>query len=178
MSNATKRIVLLFGSGSDDKRSGALATEHSQLATLLEEATGAVEVSVISLGLSRSIDGTSDHIRVDESGRSVVNRVLAVFGAFAVRARFTTFPIGRLLNSLGPVDQGRVFWRSVRRNPEAMRALQSADVAIATDLTSTKTAWLAVHRGWVDSAFYDHRSASAGISLHLPSGARSGLGGR
>ncbi len=47
--------------------------------------------------------------------------------------------------------------------------LQSADVAVATDLSATRTAWLAVHRGWVGDGIYDHRSASVGISWQLPS---------
>jgi FAD/FMN-containing dehydrogenase len=164
-----RRIVLLFGSGIDAERSTALASEDSQLAVILRSATEPVDVSVISLGLSRMIAGTSEHLRLDGSGRSPTDRLLAAVGASAVKARFSAFPLGRLLNSLGPVDPGRIFWRTVRRNPDAMRLLRDADIAIAADLAATKTAWLAVHRGWVGDALYDHRSASVGISLRLPS---------
>ncbi len=164
-----KRIVLLFGPGTDADKSGALPSESSQLTLLLKDATDPVEVSVISLGLFRTIEGTSEHIRLDESGKSVSDRLLAAVGAFALKAQLANFPLGRLLNSLGPVDPNRVFWRTVRQHPDAMRLLRSADVAIATDLTATKTAWVAVHRGWVDDTFYDRRSASLGISWQLSS---------
>lgn len=167
-----QRIVLLFGSGIDAERSAALTSESSQLTLLLRSATGPVEVSVISLGLSRTIGGTSEHIRLDDSEQSFTDRLLTAFGAIALRTRFASFPLGRLLNSLGPVDQGRVFWRTVKRHPEAMRLLKSANCAIATDLAATKTAWLAANRGWVDEAYYDRRSASVEISLQLGSAAK------
>jgi len=165
----TQRIVLLFGSGSDAETSAALASESSQLAVLLQGATGPVEVSVISLGLSRKIAGTAEHIRLDDSRSGLADRLLTAVGAFALRRWLATFPLGRLLNSLGPVDPGRVFSRAARRHPEAMQLLHSANVAIATDVPSTKLGWLAVHRGWVDDAFFDHRSASVGVSWQLPS---------
>lgn len=164
-----QRIVVLFGSGTVGGSLGTLAAESSRLASLLRNTSEPVDVSVISLGLSRTITGVSEHIRLDDSGRSAADRILSGLGAFALRSRFATFPLGRLLNSLGPVDQGRVFWRTLRRHPEAMRLLKSVDVAIATDLVAMKTAWLAVHRGWVDDAYYDHRSASVGMSWQLPS---------
>lgn len=165
----TRRVVLLFGSGNDGAESSALASESSRLASLLESATGPVEVSVVSLGLSRAIAGTTEHIRLDESGRSVTDRLLTAVGAFALKARLAAFPLGRLVNSLGPVDPSRVFWRTVRRHPQAMSLVTSANVVIATDLAATKAAWLAVHRGWVDNAYFDTRSAAVGVGWQLPS---------
>ena len=164
----TRRIVLLFGAGIDSQSSGALSSESSQLAMLLHGATEPVEVGVLSLGLSRSIPGTSEHIRLDGSRPSVTDKVLTFVGAVALKRRFATFPLGRLLNSLGPVDQGRVFSRTVRRHPAAVRLLQSADIAIAADVAATKLGWLAVHRGWVDEAYFDLRSASVGVTWQLP----------
>lgn len=162
------RVVLLFGSEVESEKTAALASESSQLALLLAHATGRVDVSVISLGHSRTITGTAEHVRLDESGLSITDRVLATVGAFSVRRWCASFPLGRLFNTLGPVDQGRVFWRTVRNNSSAMRLLKSATVVIATDAATTKTAWLAVHRRWVDDAFYDQRTASVGISWQLP----------
>ena len=166
--NNEPRIVVLFGSGIDAERSAALASEASKFASLLKAAEERVDVTAISLGVARSIAGTSTHVRLDESRPSLTDRLLAALGAFKVKEALAAFPLGRLLNSLGPVDQSRVFWRAVRQNPEALRLLKSADVAIATDLPATKTAWISVRRGWVDDAFYDHRSASVGISWQLP----------
>lgn len=168
-----QRIVLLFGPGPEAETSTALALESSQLVSLLKGASPAVDVGVISLGLSRTIPGTSGHIRLDGPVSSFTDRALKAVGAYALNKQFATFPIGRLLNSLGPVDPNRVFWRAVKRHPEAMRLLKSANIAVATDLAATKTAWLAVHCGWVDDAFYDRHCASVGISWQLPSGAES-----
>jgi hypothetical protein len=88
--------------------------------------------------------------------RAILDRVLRAMGAYALRDRFSRSPIGRLLNSLGPVDQGRVFWRAVRNDRGALTTLKSADVVVASDLAAAKTAWIAVHRGWVREATYDH----------------------
>ena len=163
-----QRVVLLIGSANDAAESASLASESSRLAMLLDSATGPVDVSVISLGLSRTITGLAEHIRLDESGRSAADGLLTAVGAFALRAFLASYPAGRLLNSLGPVDPSRVFWRAVKQQPAAMRCLASANVVIATDAATTKTAWLAVHRGWVDDAYLDHRSASVGLGWQLP----------
>jgi len=168
-----QRIVLLFGPGLEAETSTALALESSQLVSLLKGAHGAVDVSVISLGLSRTISGTSEHIRLDGLGRSFTDRLLTAVGAFALEAPLAAFPLGRLLNSLGPVDPNRLFWRAVKGHPDAIRLLKSANIVIATDLAATKTAWLAVRRSWVDDAFYDRHCASVGISWQLHSGAKS-----
>lgn len=162
------RIVLLFGSGNDSPSSVALASESSTLARLLGDAAGPVDVSVISIGLHRTVAGSAEHIRLDQATRSKADRALAIVGAFALRRWFASFPLGRLLNSLGPVDQGRVFSRTVRRDADALRVLRSANTVIATDVESTKLGWWAVQRGWVDDAFYDHRSSSVGVSWQLP----------
>jgi len=163
------RIVLLFGSGVETQNSVALAAESSKLRQFLEHSARPVDVSVISLGLRRNIPGSADHVRLDDSTRSATDRLLAILGAFALRRWFATFPLGRLLNSLGPVDQGRVFLRTAKRHAHAMRLLRSTNVVIATDVESTKLGWTAVHRGWVDDAFYDYRSAPVGVTWQLPS---------
>jgi hypothetical protein len=84
-----------------------------------------------------------------------------------VRDRLARSPIGRLLNSLGPVDQGRLFRRAVRSDSEAMAMLRAADVAIAADLAGVATAWTAVRRGWVSEAYYDHRASAIGSAIAL-----------
>lgn len=135
---------------------------------LLSDTNGPSVVNVISLSFWRRIPGVSEHIQLDDSDPGIADRLLAMTGVFAIRRWFETFPIGRLLNSLGPVDPSRVFWRKVKRNARALHLLKSANSVIATDLATTKTAWLAVHRNWTNSGFYDHRTASVGISWQLP----------
>jgi len=172
----SQRIVLVFGSGTDAQSSTALASDSSELALLLKRSTGPLNIGVVSLGISREIAGTSEHIRLDDAGAGLADRLLRAVGAFALSAWFARFPIGRLLNSLGPVDQGRVFWRAVRRQPDAMRLIKAANVVIATDVPATKTAWIAARRGWVTDAFYDHRSASVGIDWQLPASTKAPQG--
>lgn len=90
---------------------------------------------------------------------ALLDRMLARIGAPALRDRLARTPLGRLLNSLGPLDQGRVFWRAIRRHPEGLRALREADAVYAVDLSAVKAGWIAVHRRWVAEAYYDHAGA-------------------
>lgn len=54
---------------------------------------------------------------------------------------FQKFPAGRLVNSLSPLDQSRVFWRAVRADPAVRSALEQCDVLIAVDLAAVRAAW-------------------------------------
>src|SRR5690606_23793632 len=110
--------------------------------------------------LNRSFQGTGSHIDLGDQRPGLIDRVLVMLGAYALRQKFATFPLGRLLNSLGPVDQGRVYWRAVRRNNDALALIKASDIAIAADMPAVKTAWLAARRKLVGQAFYDHRAAS------------------
>lgn len=103
--------------------------------------------------------------RVVGPSRASLDRVLRALGAYALRDRLSRSPIGRLLNSLGPVDQGRVFWRAVRNDRGALATLKSADLVVASDLAAAKTAWIAAHRGWVREAIYDHAARGYLASL-------------
>lgn len=165
-----EKVVLLFGHGTSQAPSAALVSESSHLEELLSKRENSLEVSVVSAGVTRSIAGTVEHIRLDSILRTGLDRVFAALGMYALKSRLDAFPLGRLLNSLGPFDQSRVFWRAVKRHPQALRLLEAADTVIAVDLAATKTAWLALHRRWVDRAFYDPRSASVGVDWHVPTG--------
>lgn len=154
------RIALFVGADGDTVPAGILESESTPLAKLLSESvdTGGVELTVISLGTSRTFVSAAVHIRLEHAPMSAIDKILKALGAYALRERLDTFPVGRLLNSLGPLAPSRVFWRAMKQHPEALRLLESSDIAIATDLESTKAAWIAVHRGWVDNAYFDHRA--------------------
>lgn len=154
----TVTVVLLVGAEGDAPQGAVLGSEATPLASLLAEHGDALDLVVVSLGTSRAFAGAAAHLRLDDGGLSPLDRLLAAVGAYALHTRFDTFPIGRLLNSLGPVAPSRVFWRTLKRRPNALSALRAADVVIASDLETTKAAWIAVHRGWVESAHYDHRA--------------------
>lgn len=152
------RVVLLVGADGDAPQGSVLGSESTPLAKLIADAGGAIELNIVSLGTSRSFPGAAVHARLDHLPRSRADRLMRTVGAYGLRERFETFPIGRLLNSLGPLAPSRVFWRGLRQQPRAIQLIRACDVAIATDLETTKAAWLAVHRGWVDDAYYDHRA--------------------
>lgn len=166
---ATTTIVLLFGSPVDAGRVSVLSSESSRLHTIIDEASGAVNIDLISFGPEKVVAGLRNVIHLKGKAESPIDASLRVLGAFALRRKFATFPLGRLLNSMGPVDPGRVFWRAVRRDSAAMEMIRCADVAIAADLPAAKTAWIALRKGFVDVAHYDPRSASlAGAIAKLP----------
>lgn len=167
-STARTRVLLLFGSGGDADRSAALDSESSVLAQLVTATDEAVHVAVVSRSPSRQIPGVAEHVHLDVPAQGATDRILTRVGAFALSRRLSSSPLGRVLNSLGPVDPSRVFWRAVRKNSRAMTLLKSADTVIAGDLAATKAAWIALHRGWVGNAYYDPRSGAVGLSWHLP----------
>ena len=67
-------------------------------------------------------------------------------------------PAGRLINSIGPLDPGRVVWRSLRGDREARRLLEGSDLLIAADSTAVMAAWHARRRHWVGEARFDPRA--------------------
>ncbi len=155
-------IVLLFGSEADAGAVSAVSSDRSRLQTIVDEAPGAVDVHLISFGPVRAKSKITSQVNLGGSSKSSLDIVLRAFGAFALRRKFASFPLGRLLNSLGPVDQGRVFWRAVRRDAAAWATISSADIAIAADLPAAKTAWIVRHRNIVKEAHFDPRSAEFG----------------
>jgi hypothetical protein len=160
-----KNVLLLIGGVPNSSAGATLSGETSYLGALLHDHVGGFELSVVSLGFARDVAVVSRNIVLDRSRLSLVDRALHAMGARALYARLATFPLGRLINSIGPLDQGRVFWRHVRRDSSALAALKNADVVVAADLAAVKTAWIAAKRGWCTHAEYDTRAYGLGISF-------------
>ena len=152
------RVVLLVGVEGDSPQGAVLSAEATPLGRLLAQPDRTVELVMVSWEGQGSLDGVAVHAVLDPSAPPAADRVLRALGVYALRNWLEGHPIGRLFNSIGPIDPSRVFWRAVKKHPEALSLLRSSQVAIATDLETTKTAWIAVHRGWVDDAHYDHRA--------------------
>lgn len=155
---SSRRVLLLVGSGADVTQRAVLETESTPFGKLLAQHGGAIELNMVSWGVEGPFEGMVVHARLEQASRPAADRLLRAVGVYSLRRRFERFPIGRLLNSIGPVAPSRVFWRAMKQHPEALHLLRSSDIAIATDLESTKAAWIAVHRGWVDDAYFDHRA--------------------
>ncbi|EPR76620.1 hypothetical protein ADILRU_1105 [Leifsonia rubra CMS 76R] len=160
-----KNVLLLIGGVPNSSAGATLSGETSYLEALLNDHVGDIELSVASLGFARDVAVVSRNIVLDRSRLSLTDRVLHASGARSIYARLATFPLGRLINSIGPLDQGRVFWRHVRRDSSALEALKNADVVVAADLAAVKTAWIAAKRGWCTHAEYDTRAYGLGLSF-------------
>lgn len=164
MTASAHRVVVLFGSSKLASSGSSLSTEASRLHALLRDHP---EVTVITRGSGRTFPG-SRHIDLASAPPSLLDRAIGRFGGDRLLARFRMFPLGRLLISLSPLDEGRVFWRSIKASADAREILRGADVAIAADAAGVKTAWLARRRSWVKSAFYDHRAGGFGATFQAP----------
>jgi hypothetical protein len=156
------RVTVLYGAGVASAPFAALSTERSLLEQLLDDTDGHVELHVVSSGLAEAPLPAAVHVDVGDDAPGPFDRLLTGLGARTLRARLARFPLGRLLNSMGPLDPGRMFWRAVRRSPAALAAIRSSDIVYAADLASVKTAWIAVRRGWVREGRYDHRASALG----------------
>ncbi|MEO7146803.1 MAG: hypothetical protein ABIW81_08665 [Terrimesophilobacter sp.] len=166
----TVSVVLLFGSDVDAGHVSTLPSERSRLQSILDDSAEEVEVNLVSFGLTRRPAGVRTHINLKGHAPGPIDAVLRAIGAFTLRKTLSKFPIGRLLNSMGPVDPGRVFWRAVRRNNNALNIIRRADIAIAADLPAAKTAWISLRKHFIAEAYYDHRSASFGVTDTPPTG--------
>jgi|GEM_PF-3212038 len=111
-------------------------------------------IEVIGVDLDLRAPGES-YLAVPVDGYT---RLLRRLGAQGIYQRLAQFPAGRLLNSVGPLDPGRVTWRSIRRHADARRWISRADLLIASDDESVMSAWHARRRGWVPEARFDPRS--------------------
>lgn len=136
----TLRVVAIVGSSSDPDQLFRSAFGDESLEDVLAEASGrAVHVDLVTWSPS-STRPFDLHIGSGEE-QPVFDRILARVGAIRLNAFLRRYAAGRLLSSLSPMDQSRVFWRTVRRNPKAMAKLKSADVLLAVDLPAVRVAW-------------------------------------
>jgi hypothetical protein len=150
----TRRVVLLYAATADP------AAAITSLGESLVPAFGAAlgdDVTVDAIVLSAppaALEGVGTVLTLADGPVSALDRALRAVGAPALRDRLARSPAGRLLNSLGPVDAGRVFWRSLRLRPDAL-ALTGPDViVVAGDLAATRAAWMLHRRGAASRALW------------------------
>ncbi|QYH35605.1 hypothetical protein [Salinibacterium sp. M195] len=164
-----KKVLVLIGGVPNSSAGATLSGENSYLKTLLAENSGEIDLSVVSFGFPRDAEALNQSIVLESVNKPLLDRLLNAVGARALYARLATFPIGRLINSLGPLDQGRVYWRHLRRDPAARAALKGSDIIVAADLAAVKSSWIAHKRGWCSRAEYDTRASGLGLAFATPS---------
>lgn len=159
-----RRVTLLYASGFESGHGSSLATESSRLSEVLARPEGVAAIDIISVGIAQRVAHHGEHVDVSDVDAGLFDRLVRALGGEWLRRRFAQFPLGRLLNSMGPLDAGRTFDRRVRRSTSALAAVRDADVIIAVDSAGVTTAARALRKRWVTEAYYDSRSAALGLS--------------
>lgn len=153
------RVVAIVGSTTDPDQLfrsaiGDEALDHA-LASVTERDIQLELVSWLpSSGSERciSVGGTNRR-------EPIADRFFSIIRGKQLHGVLQKVSVGRLINSLGPLDQSRVFWRAVQMNDAALSALASADVLIAVDLPAVRTAWKIRHRNESCDAYFGLSSA-------------------
>lgn len=138
---AELRVGVLVGSNTDPDQVIRSAVGGESLVSALSRASGRTVHTVVITCVPSSDYPEGHVVRRDGHPFSLVERLLGVSILQRIYDALQRFPIGRLINSLGPLDQSRIFWRAVRKDPVVLSALQSCDVLVAADLAAVKTAW-------------------------------------
>lgn len=157
------RVAVLYGSGFESGHGSSLATESSRLGEVLSRPEGVAAVDIISVGMPARPLRRGQHLDLSDVAPGAWDAVVRRFGGERLHRHLSTTPFGRLLNSIGPLDAGRVFTRRVRRSPAARAALRRADIVIAVDSAGVIVAATALRRRHVREAYYDTRSAVVGL---------------
>lgn len=155
-------VVILCGSPGWSSALRA-ASSGRRLDELFSDATGdAVDVIVVSTQDEQDPPAGAQTIVVSAVGRTGgLDGILARVRLTRVAEVMGRTPVGRLLNSLGPLSPARIFRRQLRRDKAANAVLSRADVIIAADVAATAAAWAAAHR---DDATLAYLGVSAALS--------------
>ncbi len=156
------RIVLVFGSGFESGHGSSLSNETSRLGSILERPEGVSGIDMLSVGMPVRMLRRGVHLDLTSVSPGWVDAFWRRVGGERLRLLLGGSPLGRLLNSMGPLEAGRVFWRRVRRSAPALEMFRRADIVVAVDSAGVITAARLLRRRWVREAYYDTRSAAIG----------------
>jgi hypothetical protein len=162
------RIVLVIGSAADPGNLVESLLPESDLRELFATAIGApVTIDVISMTPAKLPRRDIDQWRALRDRRpGELDRMLHTAGAARLYTILSRLPVGRLLNSWGPLDPSRVLWRSLRRDPESVALLRGASVIVAVDAPAIRTAWMTLHSGQADRAYSGLAAALRDLEDH------------
>jgi hypothetical protein len=133
------RVLVLLASTADPAAAIAASLSGRDLA---EAFPGDTITLVSATTPPGDLDGVAEIVALDRQAPPRGERILTVLGLRSLHRRLSRFPAGRLLNTLGPADTSRSFWRAMRADEQAMTAAASADIVVAGDLASTRAAWM------------------------------------
>lgn len=144
----TGRVLLLFAATPDPGAALTAAGFGDRIA-----------FDVITSSAPRTpVPGAGTVIALTRGPAPAADRVLRGIGAITLRDRLATFPAGRLLNSMGPADPAKVFWRALRAHPEAVALATPQTFVIAGDLAATRAARGLLDRGRAARAIWGLRA--------------------
>jgi len=155
-------VLLLFAATQDPAAAVSAAFGSDDVRSAFGAALGEdVEVDLITWDAPpRAVMGVRTLVALAGERRTPIDRVFEVVGVTALRDRLAGFPAGRLLNSMGPADAARAFWRGIRASSTA-RALTGSDVlVVAGDLPATRAAWHLLRSGRAAQALWGLRAAA------------------
>ena len=160
------RVLLLFGATPDPSAAILAAFGHADAREAFSAALrGEVELVMITWQEPpATVPGIAATIALAASRRTPLDAFFASIGAHALRDRLARFPAGRLLNSLGPADAARTFWRTLRHDPAAIALTGPDVVAVAGDLAATRAAWQLLHSARAARGLYGLRAATDELS--------------
>jgi hypothetical protein len=141
-----QRVIVLIGADADPtvalNSGGGIPTDQRDGST----------VTVIALRAPTGNEPYSFHTIT--SGTSLVDKISHALGLAALGQVLQNSSPGRLINSLNPLDQSRVFSRAVRRDPKATQLIAGATLVVAVDMPAVRAAWFARHSGAVPRAVF------------------------
>lgn len=134
-------VAVLIGSATDPDHVLTSTLGDEPLDVALSRAAGRDVHAVLISWLPSKTHPEGYPVAPNRQRINLADRALKTLGVQRLYDVLQRFPAGRLVNSLGPLDPSRVFWRAIRADGGARAAIQSCEVLIAVDLAAVRTAW-------------------------------------
>ena len=154
----SRRVLVLFAA-TRDPEAALMASLGPDPRIALEQLESDGPIDVVTFWTPRTpLPFTGEVLALADGRRPLTDRVLTALGLMRLRDALARYPAGRLLNSLGPADASRVFWRTLRSRPDAMALADAGTVVIAADLAATLAARRLLDRGRAHRAVWTIRA--------------------
>lgn len=119
-----------------------------------------MEVTLISWSApSKPLEGVRSTPPLSEASDPLLDKILNRQPLRSLVALSRSSALGRLVLSMSPADQGRVFWRRMKAQPSLRRILRESDVLVAADYPATRVCWHSVKTISGQRAYFGIQSA-------------------